>query len=65
MHPFFLRQGQGEERFETLKDFILKLRRDAMANNLKEAIMQAALANVVHELSLRCCVIAIEHFMIR
>jgi hypothetical protein len=36
-----------------------------MANNLKEAIMQAALANVVHELSLRCCIIAIEHFMIR
>ena len=65
MDPLFLGQRQGEECFETLEDFILKLCRDAMANNLKEAIMQAALANVVHELSLRCCVVAIEHFMIR
>jgi hypothetical protein len=36
-----------------------------MANNLKEAIVQAALADIVHELSLRCCIIAIEHFMDR
>jgi hypothetical protein len=36
-----------------------------MADNLKEAIVQAAFANIVHELSLRCCIIAIKHFVFR
>jgi hypothetical protein len=60
-----LRLGQGEECFETIEDFILNLCRDVMADNLKEAIVQAAFANLVHELSLRCCIVAIENFVLR
>jgi len=60
----FLRLWQREERFEAFKDLILDLRRDTVTNDLEEAIVQTALANIIYELSFGCFISAVKHCLL-
>lgn len=56
----FLDLWQREERFETLENVVLKFCRHTMANDLEEAVVQAALSDVVYQFGFGIFIVSVK-----